>query len=284
MSNTLHVFAPAKINLGLSVLGLLDNGYHALHSIMVALSIGDTLDITPAETLTVQVIGANLPTDSQNLVYRAAERYLAQAQMYYAEPIGAHIVLHKVLPLAAGLGGGSSDAASTLKALQQLYPVLSAEEVKHLACGLGADVPFFLHTGSALAEGIGEILSPFPLPTLHLVLINPDLAISAKDAYQWLDQQDTFSPHLPLDAILHALASEHPLPYFNTLQGPVLQHHSSLAKVLETLSDAHLHSPLMSGSGSTCFALAHSAIQAQEAAETLQKLHPAWWVRAVHSL
>lgn len=282
MSGPLHLFAPAKINLGLSVPGVVPAGqphagYHTLHTVMLPLDVGDTLTVTPAGTLTLRVEGADLPTDGRNLVYRAARLYLDAA----AISEGADIVLHKRLPLAAGLGGGSSDAASTLLALSRLYP--SDTDLPALAVCLGADVPFFLTPGAALAEGIGERLTPLSLPPLHLVLFNPGVAVSAADAYRWLGETGAFTPPLDLTALGTALAAGGPLPYFNALQPEVQRRHPEIAAALKALEDAGLHSPLMSGSGSTCFALAASRQEAERAAARLQAGHPGDWIRAASS-
>ncbi|AXG99539.1 4-(cytidine 5'-diphospho)-2-C-methyl-D-erythritol kinase [Deinococcus wulumuqiensis] len=268
-------FAPAKINLGLSVLGVRENGYHDLHSLMVPLTVGDELEIRPAEALTLRVEGADLPTDERNLVYRAARAYLDAAGVTG----GADIVLHKRLPLASGLGGGSSDAASTLLALAELYP--SDVDLPALALSLGADVPFFLLGGAALAQGVGERLTPIhDLPPVHLVLANAGAEISAGDAYRWLDETGDFSSPLRLDAIRQALASGVEVPYFNSLQAGVLAHFPSVLTTLEALADAGLHSVLMSGSGATCFGLARDEAQAQAAAGALAAQFPQWWVKA----
>ena len=268
-------FAPAKINLGLSVLGVRENGYHDLHSLMVPLTVGDELEIRPAEALTLRVEGADLPTDERNLVYRAARAYLDAAGVTG----GADIVLHKRLPLASGLGGGSSDAASTLLALAALYP--SDVDLPALALSLGADVPFFLLGGAALAQGVGERLTPIhDLPPVHLVLANAGAEISAGDAYRWLDETGDFSSPLRLDAIRQALASGVEVPYFNSLQAGVLAHFPSVLTTLEALADAGLHSVLMSGSGATCFGLARDETQAQAAAGALAAQFPQWWVKA----
>ncbi|GGI78516.1 4-(cytidine 5'-diphospho)-2-C-methyl-D-erythritol kinase [Deinococcus wulumuqiensis] len=267
-------FAPAKINLGLSVLGVRENGYHDLHSLMVPLTVGDELEIRPAEALTLRVEGADLPTDERNLVYRAARAYLDAAGVTG----GADIVLHKRLPLASGLGGGSSDAASTLLALAELYP--SDVDLPALALSLGADVPFFLLGGAALAQGVGERLTPIhDLPPVHLVLANAGAEISAGDAYRWLDETGDFSSPLRLDAIRQALASGVEVPYFNSLQAGVLAHFPSVLTTLEALADAGLHSVLMSGSGATCFGLARDEAQAQAAAGALAAQFPQWWVK-----
>ncbi len=273
----LTYFAPAKINLGLSVLGLRPDGYHDLHSLFVPLNVGDTLEILPADTLTLGVRGADLPTDSRNLVYRAARAYLDAAGVSR----GASITLYKRLPLASGLGGGSSDAATTLLALAKLYP--SDADLPALALQLGADVPFFLLGGAALVEGVGERLTPLALPPVHLVLLNPGVAVSAADAYHWLDESGEFGPPLRLDALRLALDKGLEVPYFNSLQPGVLARHPELHAVLGALGDAGLHSVMISGSGSTCFGLARDQAQAQAAAQLLQKQWPECWVQAAQT-
>lgn len=269
---TTEYFAPAKVNLGLSVVGRRADGYHELHTLMVPLTVGDTLEIVPAPTLSLRVTGAELPTDGRNLVYRAARAYLDAAGVGE----GAAITLHKRLPLASGLGGGSSDAATTLLALARLYP--SGVDLPALALGLGADVPFFLPGGAALASGVGEVLRPVDVPPVHLVLLNPGVEVSAADAYRWLAGR--FTPPLDLGALLGALASGEPVPYFNALQPEVVRRHPPIAAALAALQDAGLHAPLMSGSGSTCFALARSEAQARDAAGQLAARFPGWWVAA----
>lgn len=266
--------APAKINLGLSVLGVRPDGYHDLHSLFVRLNVGDTLDIAPADTLSLEVRGADLPTDGRNLVYRAARTYLDAAGVAG----GATIVLHKQLPLASGLGGGSSDAATTLLALAEVYP--SDVDLPALALSLGADVPFFLLGRAAEVGGVGERLTPLDVPPVHLVLANAGAEISAGDAYRWLDEMGDFSEPLRLDAIRQALEHGVEVPYFNSLQAGVLARVPSVLTTLEALADAGLHSVLMSGSGATCFGLAQDEAQAQAAAEALAAQFPQWWVTA----
>ncbi|SEJ41612.1 4-diphosphocytidyl-2-C-methyl-D-erythritol kinase [Deinococcus reticulitermitis] len=270
-------FAPAKINLGLSVLGIRENGYHDLHSLMVPLTVGDDLDFAPADTLRLRVEGADLPTDERNLVYRAAQAYLGAAGVGE----GVEITLHKRLPLASGLGGGSSDAATTLLALARLFP--ADVDLPALALGLGADVPFFLLGGAALAQGVGERLTPVRVPPTPLVLLNPGVEVSAGDAYRWLGGAGAFTPPLDVAALLGALERGEEVPYLNALQPEVVRRHPPIAQALAALERAGLHSPLMSGSGSTCFALARSDAQAEEAARTLAGRHPGWWVGAART-
>ncbi|CAM3345843.1 4-(cytidine 5'-diphospho)-2-C-methyl-D-erythritol kinase [Deinococcus saxicola] len=275
--------APAKVNFGLSVRSQRADGYHELHTLMVPLAVGDELEIGPADTLTLEVravggLGADLPADSRNLVYRAARAYLDAA----GTGEGAAITLHKRLPLASGLGGGSSDAATTLMALARLYP--STVSLPELALGLGADVPFFLLGQAAVAEGIGELLMPVPVPRTSLVLVNPGVEVSARDAYMWLDDEEAFTSALDVNAILAALGGGGELPYPNALQGSVSARHAPVREALAALARAGLRSPLMSGSGSTCFALARDDEQAYDAAKAIALAHPGWWVQATQTL
>lgn len=270
--------APAKVNLGLSVRDLRADGYHELHTLMVPLSVGDELEIGPAATLTLEVSGSDLPADERNLVYRAARAYLDAAGVGE----GAFITLHKRLPLASGLGGGSSDAATTLMALARLYP--SQVSLPELALSLGADVPFFLLGQAAAAEGVGELLVPVPVPRTALVLVNPGVEVSARDAYAWLDDEEAFTPALDVGAILAALGGERAVPYHNALQDCVSARHAPIREALAALGAAGLRSPLMSGSGSTCFALAASDGQAYDAARAIAAAHPEWWVQPAQTL
>ena len=276
-------FAPAKVNLGLSVRAVRADGYHDLHTLLVPLQVGDDLTIAPAATLTLEVHasgghGADLPTDDRNLVYRAARAYLDAAAMTQ----GAHLTLHKRLPVASGLGGGSSDAATTLMALARLYP--AGLDLHTLARTLGADVPFFLLGRAAVAEGTGEILTPLPVPRTPLVLVNPGVEVSARDAYLWLDAEETTTPPLDIDEVLATLADGRPVPYPNALQEPVAARHAPIRGALQALTDVGLRSPLMSGSGSTCFALAASEDAAHAAAQAIAARHPDWWVQATCTL
>jgi 4-diphosphocytidyl-2-C-methyl-D-erythritol kinase len=312
----MRLFAPAKVNLGLSVTARLEGGpqagYHSLESLFVPLNVGDWLTVTAADTLELQVMGADLPCDSRNLVFRAARAYLDAANLEDNVQRGAKITLTKNLPLASGLGGGSSDAASTLLALTQLYP--AGLDLPKLALGLGADVPFFLLGHAAFVSGVGEVLRPVGVPKVHLVLVNVGLEISAKDAYDWLDVDMGFTESLPLERIISALEQnqlernqlernqleqnqlernqlernqleqKEPVPYFNALQEPVLRRVPELKNVLAALEGVGLHSPLMSGSGSTCFALAQDGAGARAAVTRLEGIFPNAWIRVAETL
>ncbi len=272
----LELFAPAKINLGLAVTGQLENGYHTLDTLFTTLDVGDTIRLETTDAgISLEVAGSDLPAGPENLVYRAAQQYLEAASITH----GVKIHLEKRLPIAAGLGGGSSDAATTLIGLSRLYP--ADVDLPVLAKSLGADVPFFLEGGARHAQGIGEILTPVTLPQTYLVLANPSVGITAREAYIGL--RGRFGPPLDLDGILAALNRGDAPPYRNDLERPVLEHYPIIAQVKRALMDADLHGVLMSGSGSTCFGLAKDATHARDAAEKLQLEHPDWWIRAAQT-
>jgi 4-diphosphocytidyl-2-C-methyl-D-erythritol kinase len=272
----LKLFAPAKINLGLAVTGKLENGYHTLDTVFTTLNTGDVLSLeAQASGITLEIIGSDLPTNSENLVYRAAERYLELAEI----KTGVNMVLEKNLPIAAGLGGGSSDAAATLRGLSRIYP--ANVDLPALAKSLGADVPFLLEAVSgqftaARAQGIGEILEPLELPEVHLVLANPGVGITAKEAYVGL--QGRFGKPLELEKIIQSLEQKQVPPYRNDLELPVLEAYPIVAEVKQELEQAGLFGVLMSGSGSTCFGLAQDEQQALEVATRLSRAHPDWWI------
>jgi 4-diphosphocytidyl-2-C-methyl-D-erythritol kinase len=272
----LKLFAPAKINLGLAVTGKLENGYHMLDTIFTTLNTGDVLTLEPQKSgITLEIVGSNLPTNSENLVYRAAERYLELAGI----KTGVSLILEKNLPIAAGLGGGSSDAAATLRGLSRIYP--ADIDLSALAKSLGADVPFLLEAVSgkftaARAQGIGEILEPLELPQVHLVLANPGVGITAKEAYVGLNGR--FGNLLEVEEIIESLEQNLAPPYRNDLEIPVLEAYPIVGEVKKELERAGLFGVLMSGSGSTCFGLARDSQDAAKAASQLARAHPDWWI------
>jgi 4-diphosphocytidyl-2-C-methyl-D-erythritol kinase len=266
-------FAPAKVNLGLAVLGKLESGYHKLDSLFVTFDVGDTLTLEARNSgIELEIVGLDLPTNRENLVYRAAEMYLEQI----GNPGGVKITLEKILPIAAGLGGGSSDAAATLRGISRLYP--SSQNLFELAKQLGADVPFLLQGGAARVQGFGEILEPLKLPEIHLVLANPGVGITAREAYHGLNGR--YGAKLELQNIIAALSNLEVPPYRNDLEAPVLEVYPIVGEVKFALEQAGLYGVLMSGSGSTCFGLAKTATQAKEMATKIKLEHPIWWVSA----
>jgi len=272
----LSVKAYAKVNLGLSVLGRRPDGFHALDTLMVRVSLHDTLTLTPAEDVRLTVTGADLGiSPEQNLAYRAAERYLRAA----GETRGVEVGLEKRIPAAAGLGGGSADAGAVLRGMAQLYP--AEVDLPRLAAQLGSDVPFFAaDQPAARATGRGEVLESIQVSDLHLVLVNPGIKVSAGDAYARV--QET-TPPLELERLLEELERGEP-SYFNALEAGVVGLEPVVGEVLANLRQTGLTGVLMSGSGSTCFGLARTQREAQGIAATLSEAFPEWWVYAAHTL
>ena len=269
------VRAHAKVNLGLNVVAKRGDGYHEVDTLMARLELHDALMLEPGEGVTLRVSGADLPEDASNLAYEAAQRYLDAA----GEMRGVRLGLDKRIPVAAGLGGGSSDAAAVLRGLSQLYP--SDVDLETLAKDLGSDVPFFLSdTPAARARGRGEKLEPLTLPTLHLVLVNPGVAVSAGDAYANLQN---FSSRLDPTKLLEKLRRGEEPGYLNALQPGVMLLHPLLREVVTAMRGTDLKGVMMSGSGSTCFGVARDAAHAREVAGELARARAGWWVRATRT-
>ncbi len=181
--------APAKINLYLKVTGRRVDGYHTLETLMQKISLYDELELRLGERgIRLFCPGCTLPENHDNLVYRAAELFLQKVERHRTDSVtGVDITLKKNIPIAAGLGGGSSDAAATLKGLDALFGFgCTGEELAAIGIRLGADVPFFLaDTSAALATGIGEILTPIPpLTGYSILLVNPGFPVSTQWVYQ----------------------------------------------------------------------------------------------------
>jgi 4-diphosphocytidyl-2-C-methyl-D-erythritol kinase len=274
---TVQEFAPAKVNLGLAVLGRRPDGYHEIESLMVTVDVGDYIEA--AATLggvALSVEGSDLPSGPGNLAFRAAEAYLEAA----CRTGGVSLRLVKRLPIAAGLGGGSSDAAAVLRAMERLFP--ADLDLQAIALGLGADVPFLVEGGAAVARGVGEKITSSRVPPLHLVLANPGVAVSAADAYRGLNGR--FGPPLDLEAVVTSLAVGTDPPYRNDLELPVLEAHPAIAEAKAILRDTGLRGVLMSGSGSTVFGLSPDRNGADRIAGEVAARQPGWWVRAASTI
>ncbi len=279
-SDGVTVTAPAKVNLYLHVTGRRDDGYHLLDSLISFAGVGDTLRVRPADALRLSVSGpfaAAVPTGPDNLVLRAA-RMLADIAGIEAR---ADIQLTKRLPVAAGIGGGSADAAAALKALMALWSVSpAAADVRREALSLGADVPVCLAGHPACVAGIGEDIADAPrLPPCWMVLVNPGVALSTPAVFKYRD--GPFSVAAPLDTppadadeLAQALAQRS-----NDLTVSALSLAPEVGTVLaelDLLPGALLSR--MSGSGATCFALFATHEEAEQGAQRLRQEYPDWWI------
>jgi 4-diphosphocytidyl-2-C-methyl-D-erythritol kinase len=276
----IRVEAFAKINLTLRVLGARPDGYHDVRTVLQSVAVHDTLTFRPVPGgFQIQCDDPKCPTDESNLVWRAAER-VWRAAGRRGRPAGVHVHLTKRIPLQAGLGGGSSDAAAAIRALAALWRAdLSDHEQHAIAAVLGADVPFFLHGGIALGLERGDLL--FPLidqPAAWVTLVIPPFGVSTKDAYEWIDrdpgrQRDGDSRK---DMSRRSTAAAPVLTFprgemVNDLQQPVSARHPAIARVASSLRRDGAYYSAMSGSGSAVFGLFKSREEADAAARGVSR-------------
>jgi 4-diphosphocytidyl-2-C-methyl-D-erythritol kinase len=263
---TTKVFAPAKVNLTLHVTGQREDGYHLLDSLVVFADVGDQVALTQSDNMSLDVTGPYLdgvPTDSTNLVWRAASLC----------GLTADIVLDKHLPNAAGIGGGSADAAAVVRGAK-LLGYQSQGDV----ASLGADVPVCMSSAPQRMQGIGERLNPVGgLPDLWMVLVNPKVDVPTPAVFSALKTKS----NAPMEKTLPQWKSVTEFCTWlseqrNDLEAPAIENQQIIANVLATLSDASL--ARMSGSGATCFGLYASAHASATAAARIQKDNPDWWV------
>ncbi|MEO1550524.1 MAG: 4-(cytidine 5'-diphospho)-2-C-methyl-D-erythritol kinase [Pseudomonadota bacterium] len=275
--------APAKINLCLHVTGQRPDGYHMLDSLVVFTRLGDLVEVEPASTLSLSISGPfslDLGAGDDNLVLRAAELIRPAGQ-------GAALHLTKTLPVASGIGGGSSDAAAALRALKALWGV-DVPGARSLA-GLGADVPVCWQAQPCRMRGIGEEVTALPasLPQMWMVLANPGVHIPTPRIFAALADKHNGALPTPLDlprdfanftAWLTAATR-------NDLQAPAVDEAPVIARVLSALGETKACAlARMSGSGATCFGLYPDQQPALDAAAQLRAQHPNWWVAATDIL
>ncbi len=274
--------APAKLNLYLHVTGRRDDGYHELDSLVAFASVGDRLRVEPAPELSLKIEGffaEELDADTGNLVWRAAEAVRETAEITG----GARITLTKNLPVAAGIGGGSADAAATVRALVQLWDMHpTSHDLSGLALSLGADVPVCLFGRSAYMRGIGEWVEPGPaLPLVFLVLVNPGIPVSTPAVF--MARQPPYSQKSPnlnetddVTDFVDQLARRG-----NDLEAPAMGAAPVIGEVIDALEVAEdCLLARMSGSGATCFGLFKSREQADRVARDIRAKSPAWWVES----
>lgn len=281
----LAVRAPAKVNLFLHLAGKRDDGYHLIDTLAVFPEIYDELYFTPSDLLTLQVEGEFADasgTHADNLVLRAARMLNQEAGTNH----GAHIRLVKNIPVGAGLGGGSADAAATLKALNAFWELgIDFERLWDLAELLGADVPMCLHSVPLYAAGIGEKISVADqdMHELWIVLAHPNIVLPTKDVFAAISPD-----HYSWARFDASKKSTHVRDSYNHLYAPAV----SVAPVIEDVIDALIYAAIpegtvsgqvlkvaMTGSGACCYALVADEQTARDCLDRMQKSHPQWWSR-----
>jgi 4-diphosphocytidyl-2-C-methyl-D-erythritol kinase len=281
-------FAPAKINLALHVTGQRADGYHLLDSLVVFTDAGDRLTFTPSEEDRFTVsgrFGGSLPLDSApgtgNLVLRARDALRAHAGDRGNSAPPVHIHLEKNLPVASGIGGGSADAAATLRGLARFWATGTDRPALHaIGLALGADVPMCIESRPLLARGIGEditLLGDFP--TLYLLLVNPLVEVSTPEIFKLL----TNKTNLPLDVPRDGAPMEQWIATLgatrNDLQPPAETLEPVISETLELIRTADPMLARMSGSGATCFGVYRSRTGMERACAKLEAERPEWYVQ-----
>jgi len=255
------ISAPAKINLNLRICGLRDDSYHELETLMILIpSLHDTLEIELLDEMDVSLTcnDASIPTDESNLIMQAAKMFFEVKGIEG----GANIHLTKRIPIQAGLGGGSSDAAATLRALNQLYgDPLSTETLESLTARLGADAAWFIRGEAAVCRGRGEIIGePISLPRLPILLVKPPFGVSTPWAYRAFDEMPKASAE---EQCIEIGCVD--VRIFNDLEIPVFAKYT-LLPVMKNWLRSHTNDVLaaaMSGSGSTLFAILYEDCDVQ---------------------
>lgn len=276
-----RVSARAKINLTLDILGKRPDGYHEVSMVMQSVQLADDVSVRAAAdgkiTLSCDLPGLGAP--AQNLAYRAAALLREKCGL----ESGVAIALRKRIPVAAGLAGGSADAAATLKAMNQLFALgLSDAALCEIGAEIGSDVPFCVLEGTRLATGRGEILRALPsLPPCHIVLAKPAVSVSTAWAYRSYDAARV-AAHPDTEAVIAALAARDLTKVAalvcNVLESVTIAAHPVIAEIKARMRRCGALAALMSGSGPTVFALAADAASAARVAESLRQM---WDVEVV---
>lgn len=278
MENSLKLLSPAKVNLRLDVLGKREDGYHEIESIMTRVSLFDEaiLTIEDGEGLEVVCTGS-APSGENNIAYKAAKSLLAEYQCRAR----IKIEIKKNIPVAAGLGGGSSNAATVLMGLNNMLGIgLSKDELMKTGVKLGADIPFFIFERPAIARGIGEILEEINLPKLWFVLLNPNIPVSTADVYRGLNYKlgltkERFDISMfNFNSGVHGVAAI----LHNDLEDVALRMRPEIGAAKNAILSAGALKALMSGSGATVFGLFKGKKEADDAFRYISLKHKNWLV------
>ena len=268
MEHTLTLKALAKINLGLDVLGRRDNGYHDVRMVMQTIYLYDNVTLTRTEEPGIQVETnlSYLPVDGNNIAYKAAKLLIDE----FGIQEGVHIKLEKRIPVAAGMAGGSSNAAAVLVGMNRMFDLgLSQSQLMERGVALGADVPYCVMRGTALAEGIGEELSALPpMPKCYILVAKPAISVSTKWVYETLDAKEIVE-HPDIDGLLQGLKeqdlSKVASSMGNVLESVTIERYPIIETIKDAMKEAGALNAMMSGSGPTVFGIFDNRKVAKEA-------------------
>ena len=271
----LELKALGKINLGLDFLGRRDNGYHDVRMVMQTVYLYDQIKIERTKEPGIQ-LSTNLfylPVNENNLAYQAANLLMEEFQISE----GVKITLDKHIPVAAGMAGGSSNAATVLFGINQMFSLgLSQKELMERGVTLGADVPYCIMRGTVLAEGIGEILTPLPdMPKCYILIAKPPISVSTKMVYEKLDAHE-IQEHPDIDGILHGLENQDLQQIAscmgNVLEKVTIEEYPVIEEIKSVMKDNGALNAMMSGSGPTVFGIYDDKQRAKNAASKIKEL------------
>ncbi len=280
--DTITLKARGKINLTLDVIGKRENGYHDLRMIMQTINLYDTIKIKKTKTPGIRIHNnlAWLPADDRNIAYKSTQLFLQESGIVS----GIYIDIVKRIPVAAGLAGGSSDAAAVLIGLNKLFQTgYTKKQLMEMGVKIGADVPFCIMRGTVLAEGIGEELTPLKsLPYTHILLVKPNISVSTASVYKAL-KVDEIKTHPQTDHVIEAINQGDLTEVFanmgNVLEDVTVKMHPGIEKIKSKMIEYGAINSMMSGSGPTVFGVFDSKKKAQVAATFFKNK---WELREVH--
>ena len=266
--------ALGKINLGLDVLGRRPNGYHDVRMVMQTVYLYDQilLEKTDKEGISLKTNLFYLPVNENNLAYRAAKMLIDE----FTIKEGVHISLEKHIPVAAGMAGGSSNAAAVLYGMNRLFQLgLTDQELMERGVKLGADVPYCIMRGTVLAEGIGEELTPLPaMPKCHVLLAKPPISVSTQKVYEKLDAQEV-TKHPDIDGILLGLQTgdlkKITSSMGNVLENVTITEYPQIESIKDVMKEEGALNAMMSGSGPTVFGIYDDKMLARRAAARIRE-------------
>ena len=269
----MKIKAYGKVNISLDVVGKREDGYHLLSMIMQNIDLYDEIEVEKQECgIILECNKSYVPVDNRNLAYKAAEIFKER----YDIVDGVKINIEKNIPVSAGLAGGSTDAAAVLKVMNKLFNVnANEEELMELGLKLGADIPYCIHGGTALCEGIGEIITPIkPFRDKIVVLVKPAFGVSTKEVYKNFNLEKV-KQHPKTAEIINAIENDD-LNFVasnmkNLLENVTLRKHKILIKIKEEMNACGAINSMMSGSGPTVFAFFDDMLKAQRCFEKMKK-------------
>ena len=283
--DSISVEAYAKINIGLDVRGIRDDGYHDVRMVMQTIDICDTIILKKREDSVITVVSDNdkIPSGSDNLAYKAAEEFRNEFNSEFSDEFddwefGVDIIIQKRIPVSAGLGGGSADAAAVLKGMNILFNTgLSRDRLMQIGSRVGSDVPFCIFGWTAYAGGRGEKINPLlGFPKTHLVIVKPiDLGISTAKAYSALDNEESLY-HPEIDSLVDALHEAAPIEDIvgymgNTFERVMVREHPVIGEIKTALEENGALRSLMSGSGPSVYGIFKDEESAKKCADAMKE-------------